>query len=37
MREIKIFGKKIIDDKCVTQLKNCMLEDSIGVLTADAH
>ncbi len=36
-RPIKIFGKEIIDDKAVEQLENCLLEDSIGVLTADAH
>jgi len=37
MRDIKIFGKEIIDEACIEQLKNCLLEDSIGVLTADAH
>jgi tRNA-splicing ligase RtcB len=33
----KIFGREIIDDKTVEQFKNCLTEDSIGVLTADAH
>jgi tRNA-splicing ligase RtcB len=37
MKPIKIFGKQIIDDKTVAQLQNCLVEDSIGVLTADAH
>lgn len=37
MKEVKIFGREIIDDKTVTQLENCLIEDSIGVLTADAH
>lgn len=37
MKEIKIFGREIIDSKTVAQLENCLLEDSIGVLTADAH
>jgi tRNA-splicing ligase RtcB (3'-phosphate/5'-hydroxy nucleic acid ligase) len=37
MKPIKIFGKEIIEGKVVTQLENCLLEDSLGVLTADAH
>jgi tRNA-splicing ligase RtcB len=34
---LTIFGKEIIDDKAVAQLQNCLTEDAIGVLTADAH
>lgn len=34
---MKIFGKQIIDQKTIDQLENCLLPDSIGVLTADAH
>ena len=37
MKNIHIFGKEIIDEAAITQLENCMTEDSIGVLTADAH
>ncbi len=38
MKPIKIFGKEIIDEKCIIQLQNCLVnEDDIGVLTADAH
>lgn len=37
MKPIHIFGKEIIDDKTISQLQNCMLEDSIGVMTADGH
>jgi tRNA-splicing ligase RtcB len=33
----KIFGKKIIDEACITQLENCFDEQDIAVLTADAH
>lgn len=33
----KIFGKEIIDPKAIEQLENCLIEGSIGVLTADAH
>jgi tRNA-splicing ligase RtcB (3'-phosphate/5'-hydroxy nucleic acid ligase) len=36
-KTLTIFGKEIIDDRCITQLENCLLEDSIGVLTPDAH
>lgn len=35
--KLKIFGREIIDDQSVEQIKNCLTEDSIGVLTADAH
>lgn len=34
---IQVFGKEIIDEKTISQLENCLLEDSIGVLTPDAH
>lgn len=37
MKPIHIFGREIIDQAAIDQLQNCMLEDSIGVLTADAH
>ena len=35
--KLTIFGKEIIDDKTIEQLKNCLLEDSIGAITADGH
>jgi tRNA-splicing ligase RtcB len=34
---MKIFGKEIIDEAAIKQLENCLIGDSIGVLTADAH
>ena len=34
---LKIFGRELIDDQSVEQLLNCLTEDSLGVLTADAH
>jgi tRNA-splicing ligase RtcB len=34
---IHIFGKEIIDEAAIKQLENCMTEDSLGTLTADAH
>jgi len=37
MKNITVFGEKIIDGKTIIQLNNCLLEDSIGVLTPDAH
>jgi tRNA-splicing ligase RtcB len=37
MKDITIFGKEIIDEKAIAQLENCLIEDSIGVLTADCH
>lgn len=37
MKPLHIFGKEIVDEKTIKQLENCLLEDSIGVLTADAH
>ncbi len=36
-KDIVIFGKEIIDEKCVEQLENCLSEGDKGVLTADAH
>lgn len=36
-KPIKIFGRSLIDDQSVRQLENCLIEGSIGVLTADAH
>lgn len=35
--QLTVFGKEIIDDKTIVQLKNCLTEDSIGVITADGH
>lgn len=37
MNNLKIFGAEIIDEKCVSQIKNCLSENDLGVLTADAH
>lgn len=37
MKNLRVFGKEIIDDKCIEQIKNCFSEDDIAVLTADAH
>jgi len=37
MKNLKIFGEQIIDDNSIEQIKNCMTEDCIAVLTADAH
>jgi tRNA-splicing ligase RtcB len=34
---IKIFGEDLIDQQSIDQLQRAMSEDSIGVLTADAH
>lgn len=37
-KSVKIFGKEIIEDSAVEQLKNCLVTpEDIGVLTADAH
>lgn len=33
----KVFGKEIIEESAITQLQNCLIENSIGVLSADAH
>lgn len=37
MKNIKIFGREIIDDKSIAQIERCTSENDIGVLTADAH
>jgi tRNA-splicing ligase RtcB (3'-phosphate/5'-hydroxy nucleic acid ligase) len=37
MKNIKIFGKEIIDEKSIAQIERCTSESDIGVLTADAH
>ena len=37
MSKITVFGREIIDEKSIDQLKNCLGPDDIGVLTADAH
>lgn len=37
MKNITIFGREIIDDSSVRQIENCVGEQDIGVLTADAH
>jgi tRNA-splicing ligase RtcB (3'-phosphate/5'-hydroxy nucleic acid ligase) len=34
---VTVFGKEIIDQKCIDQLNNCLVEGAIGVLTPDAH
>lgn len=35
--QLTIYGSSIIDEKTIKQMSNCLLEDSIGVLTPDAH
>ncbi|MEP6260254.1 MAG: RtcB family protein [Gillisia sp.] len=37
MERLTIFGKDIIDDKSIAQIKNCYGPEDIAVLTADAH
>ena len=38
MENIKIFGREIIDDPCITQLVNCISSpDDRAALMADAH
>ncbi len=37
MKNVTVFGREIIDDKCITQIENCISENDIAVLTADAH
>ncbi|GAB3168897.1 RtcB family protein [Telluribacter humicola] len=37
MKNLTIFGKEIIDENSIRQIKNCLSEEDIGVLTADAH
>ena len=34
---IQIFGEEIVDKAAIEQFKNCMTEDSLGVITADCH
>lgn len=34
---LSIFGRDLIDDSCVRQLENCIEEEDLAVLTADAH
>lgn len=33
----KIFGREVIDQAAIDQLQNCLIEDSIGVMSADGH
>ncbi len=37
MHNLTIFGEHLIDAKSIAQIKNCIGEDDIAVLTADAH
>lgn len=37
MNNLKIFGRDLIDDKCIDQIKNCISDEDLAVLTADAH
>lgn len=37
MKNLKVFGAEIIDEKCISQIKNCFSENDLAVLTADAH
>lgn len=37
MENLKVFGAEIIDEKCIAQIKNCISENDLAVLTADAH
>lgn len=37
MGNLTIFGKEIIDEKSINQIKNCFSENDLAVLTADAH
>lgn len=37
MKNLHIFGEKIIDENAINQIKNCIGEEDYGVLTADAH
>jgi tRNA-splicing ligase RtcB len=37
IERLKIFGKEIIDNESIEQIENCIGEEDIGVLTADAH
>ncbi|WP_247236779.1 RtcB family protein [Telluribacter sp. SYSU D00476] len=37
MKNLTIFGKEIIDENSIRQIQNCLSDEDIGVLTADAH
>lgn len=37
MKNLTIFGEEIIDHNSVAQIKNCISDEDIAVLTADAH
>ena len=37
MKNLKVFGSEIIDEKCIAQIKNCFSKNDLAVLTADAH
>ncbi len=37
MDNLTIFGKEIIDENSISQIKNCISDGDIAVLTADAH
>lgn len=37
MKNVTVFGKEIIDEKSILQIENCISENDIAVLTADAH
>ena len=37
MSQLTIFGKEIIDENSIRQIRNCVGSDDIAVLTADAH
>lgn len=37
MENLHIFGKEIIDENSIKQIKNCFSYEDIAVLTADAH
>jgi tRNA-splicing ligase RtcB (3'-phosphate/5'-hydroxy nucleic acid ligase) len=37
MKNLTIFGRDIIDENSIRQIKQCISEEDIGVLTADAH
>jgi tRNA-splicing ligase RtcB len=37
MEHLTIFGREIIDQKSIDQIRRCLVGDSLGVLNADAH
>ncbi|GAA4313515.1 RtcB family protein [Nibribacter koreensis] len=37
INNITVFGEEIIDQSAIEQIKRCVSEEDIGVLTADAH